>query len=53
MQESEMLVDLGSDQTAACPYGVDCYPVRVTYKQAKKMISSRPEEFKVLVQASL
>ena len=54
VQEPEMLVDLGSDQTSLHdPYGGGYYPVGVTYEQAKQMISSRPEEFKELVQASL
>lgn len=52
--ENELLVDLGSDQTSLHdPYGGGYYPVGVPYETSKNLISTQPEEFKLLVQTSL
>jgi len=53
-ETGERLVDLGSDQTSCHdPFGGGYYPVQLTYKEGKQMISNEPEKFKELVQESL
>ncbi|XP_050412129.1 urocanate hydratase isoform X1 [Patella vulgata] len=50
----DLLVDLGSDQTSCHnPFLGGYYPVQLTYKQARVVMSENPTIFKNLVQESL
>lgn len=52
--ESEMLVELGSDQTSLHnPFGGGYYPVQISFIEAKEMIGNDPVNFKLMVQESL
>uniref|UniRef100_A0A1I8I9S7 urocanate hydratase n=1 Tax=Macrostomum lignano TaxID=282301 RepID=A0A1I8I9S7_9PLAT len=50
----ECLVDLGSDQTSCHnPFLGGYYPVGVEYEEARRMMDSQPDQFRLLVEASL
>ncbi|KAJ3030292.1 UNVERIFIED_CONTAM: Urocanate hydratase [Siphonaria sp. JEL0065] len=54
VQEPEHLVDLGSDQTSLHnPFGGGYYPVSLGFAEAKALMESDPEAFKVEVEKSL
>lgn len=53
-QQSELLVELGSDQTSLHnPYNGGYYPVQLTFDEARQMMYNDPNQFKQLVQESL
>eukprot|EP00742_Colponemidia_sp_Colp-10_P019223 GILJ01022286.1.p1 GENE.GILJ01022286.1~~GILJ01022286.1.p1 ORF type:complete len:599 (+),score=93.65 GILJ01022286.1:38-1798(+) len=53
-QESELIVDLGSDQTSLHnPYGGGYYPVQLSFQEGNALLASDPAKFKELVQESL
>jgi len=53
-EESELLVELGSDQTSCHnPFNGGYYPVQLNFVEANQLMSNNPEQFKSLVQESL
>lgn len=53
-EESELLVELGSDQTSCHnPYNGGYYPVQLSFDESNKMMVDDPAKFKYLVQESL
>lgn len=53
-QESELLVELGSDQTSLHnPFNGGYYPVGVSFEESNRMMYADPGKFKDLVQVSL
>lgn len=54
LQDAGIKIDLGSDQTSLHePYGGGYYPVGMTVEEADHLRVTKPEEFKLSVQASL
>jgi urocanate hydratase len=54
VEEKELLVDLGSDQTSCHnPFNGGYYPVQLSFEEAKELMKSDNEKFKQLVQESL
>eukprot|EP01094_Clydonella_sp_ATCC50884_P025044 TRINITY_DN6431_c0_g1_i6.p1 TRINITY_DN6431_c0_g1~~TRINITY_DN6431_c0_g1_i6.p1 ORF type:complete len:606 (+),score=138.36 TRINITY_DN6431_c0_g1_i6:113-1930(+) len=54
VQEPEMIVELGSDQTSLHnPYNGGYYPVQISFDEANEMMVKDPPKFKELVQESL
>lgn len=54
LAESDIYVDLGSDQTSLHnPWAGGYYPVGIEFEEAKKMMASNPEQFKIEVQKTL
>lgn len=52
--QSELLVDLGSDQTSCHnPFNGGYYPYQVSFDEANRIMAEDPSRFKELVQASL
>ncbi len=53
-EESELLVELGSDQTSLHnPYGGGYYPVQLSFDEANRVMAADPARFRALVQESL
>lgn len=54
LAESDIYVDLGSDQTSLHnPWAGGYYPVGIEFEEAKKMMASNPQQFKIEVQKTL
>lgn len=52
--QSEMLVDLGSDQTSCHnPFNGGYYPVGLSFQESNKLMETDPNQFKIRVQESL
>ena len=53
-EETELLVELGSDQTSLHnPYNGGYYPVQLSFEEARRVMVADPPRFKELVQESL
>lgn len=54
VEEKELLVELGSDQTSLHnPFNGGYYPVGISFEEANTLMNSDPGRFKLLVQESL